>query len=176
MDSAYFERALFTLGNRVDVSVRARFFTGGTRRAIELRDRICTHPHCYEPAENCQVDHIQTYASGGETTQDNGRLLCGFHNRLRNQHEHHRPTSASGHRRAQPDGAAPSRPSPPRQHPGSMHGRHFEKRQHPGALARPPTRSGGASARRRQRAPRQDKCVCGRSSSTPSRNRSIFSL
>jgi hypothetical protein len=89
MDSAYFERALFTLGNRVDVSVRARFFTGGTRRAIELRDRICTHPHCYEPAETCQVDHIETYASGGETTQDNGRLLCGFHNRLRNQREGH---------------------------------------------------------------------------------------
>ena len=44
MDSAYFERAIFSLGNRVDVSVRARLFTGGTRRAIELRDRICTHP------------------------------------------------------------------------------------------------------------------------------------
>src|ERR1700734_1857278 len=87
MDSAYFERALFSLGNRIDVSVRSRFFTGGTRRAIELRDRICTHPHCSEPAEKCQVDHIQTYASGGPTTQDNGRLLCGFHNRLRNQRE-----------------------------------------------------------------------------------------
>jgi hypothetical protein len=88
MDSAYFERAIFTLGNRVDVSVRARLFTGGTRRAIELRDRMCTHPHCYEPAESCQVDHIETYASGGLTTQENGRLLCGFHNRLRNQKEH----------------------------------------------------------------------------------------
>ena len=87
MDSAYFERAIFSLGNRVDVSVRARLFTGGTRRAIELRDRICTHPYCYEPAENCQADHIQTYAEGGQTTQDNGRLLCGFHNRLRNQRE-----------------------------------------------------------------------------------------
>jgi hypothetical protein len=87
MDSAYFERALFSLPNRIDVSVRSRFFTGGTRRAIELRDRMCTHPHCYEPAENCQVDHIQTYADGGPTTQDNGRLLCGFHNRLRNQNE-----------------------------------------------------------------------------------------
>jgi Domain of unknown function (DUF222) len=39
MDSAYFERAVFSLGNRVDVSVRARLFSGGTRRAIELRDR-----------------------------------------------------------------------------------------------------------------------------------------
>jgi hypothetical protein len=54
---------------------------------IELRDRICTHPYCYEPAENCQADHIETYAEGGPTTQDNGRLLCGFHNRLRNQRE-----------------------------------------------------------------------------------------
>ena len=87
MDSAYFERALFSLGNRIDVSVRSRFFTGGTRRAIELRDRICTHPHCYEPAQSCQVDHVETYAAGGLTTQDNGRLLCGFHNRLRNQRE-----------------------------------------------------------------------------------------
>jgi hypothetical protein len=87
MDSAYFERAIFSLGNRVDVSVRARLFSGGTRRAIELRDRICTHPYCYEPAENCQGDHIETWAEGGRTTQENGRLLCGFHNRLRNQRE-----------------------------------------------------------------------------------------
>jgi Domain of unknown function (DUF222) len=88
MDSAYFERAIFRLGNRVDVSVRSRLFSGGTRRAIELRDRICTHPYCYEPAENCQGDHIEPWASGGLTTQENGRLLCGFHNRLRNQKEH----------------------------------------------------------------------------------------
>jgi hypothetical protein len=87
MDSAYFERAIFSLGGRIDVSVRARLFSGGTRRAIELRDRMCTHPDCDEPAERCQVDHIETYASGGLTTQENGRLLCGFHNRMRNQTE-----------------------------------------------------------------------------------------
>ena len=171
MDSAYFERALFTLGNRVDVSVRSRFFTGGTRRAIELRDRICTHPYCYEPAENCQADHIETYASGGETTQENGRLLCGFHNRLRNQREHP-ATSASGHRRARPDGAAASWPSPPRAAPRPMHGRHHEKQRTP-ALWRARARR---VRRRRRNRPAQDKCVCGRSSSTPSRNKSIFSL
>ena len=91
MDSAYFERAIFSLGNRVDVSVRARLFSGGTRRAIELRDRICTHPYCYEPAERCEGDHIETWAEGGATTQENGRLLCGFHNRLRNQRQRQRP-------------------------------------------------------------------------------------
>jgi hypothetical protein len=98
MDSAYFERAIFSLGNRVDVSVRARLFTGGTRRAIELRDRMCTHPYCYEPSESCQADHIETWAKGGPTTQENGRLLCGFHNRLRNQQQQVRqrppPTAA----------------------------------------------------------------------------------
>jgi Domain of unknown function (DUF222) len=106
MDSAYFERAIFSLGNRIDVSVRSRFFTGGTRRAIELRDRICTHPHCYEPAETCQVDHIQTYASGGETTQDNGRLLCGFHNRMRNQKQHPPEHQAPSEQRQRPPPSA----------------------------------------------------------------------
>ena len=106
LDSAYFERALFSLGNRIDVSVRSRFFTGGTRRAIELRDRICTHPHCYEPAENCQVDHIETYATGGLTTQDNGRLLCGFHNRLRNQKEHPPQREQQGEQRQRPPPSA----------------------------------------------------------------------
>ena len=125
MDSAYFERAIFSLGNRIDVSVRARLFTGGTRRAIELRDRICTHPYCYEPAENCQVDHIETYAQGGQTTQENGRLLCGFHNRLRNQRRpsagRPAPAPAQRRRRPRPEGAGPpNRPRPPRPHPGCI--------------------------------------------------------
>ena len=105
MDSAYFERAVFSLGTRIEVSVQSRFFKGGTRRAIEIRDRLCTHPHCYEPAENCQVDHIETYASGGLTTQDNGRLLCGFHNRLRNQED--------GKAKPQPGSEQRQRPPPP---------------------------------------------------------------
>jgi len=85
MDSAYFERAIFTPGKRVEVSIQSRLFTGATRRAIELRDRQCTHEFCEEPAVNCQVDHIKMYSQGGLTTQENGRLLCAFHNRLRNQ-------------------------------------------------------------------------------------------
>jgi Domain of unknown function (DUF222) len=85
MESAYFERALFTPGTRLEISIQSRLFTGATRRAIELRDRQCTHEFCEEPAVNCQVDHIKMYSHGGLTTQENGRLLCAFHNRLRNQ-------------------------------------------------------------------------------------------
>jgi len=108
--SAYFERAIFRLGNRIDVSVRARLFSGGTRRAIELRDRMCTHPYCYEPAEYCEGDHIEPWSQGGPTTQENGRLLCGFHNRLRNQQQGRRtPRDHRERNQARPPpGAAPA--------------------------------------------------------------------
>ena len=85
LEEADFERAVFAPGKRVEVSVTARLFSGATRRAIELRDRTCTHPFCDVPADRCEIDHIVPYAQGGLTTQDNGRVLCGFHNRLRNQ-------------------------------------------------------------------------------------------
>jgi hypothetical protein len=84
LGDADIERAVFSADNRVEVSATSRLFTGATRRALELRDRRCTHPFCDQPAEDCQGDHIQPWASGGLTTQDNGRLLCGYHNRLRN--------------------------------------------------------------------------------------------
>jgi hypothetical protein len=84
LDEASFERIVFAPGKRAECSITARFFTGATRRAIELRDQRCTHPYCDLAAEYCQADHIIPYSQGGETTQENGRLLCGFHNRLRN--------------------------------------------------------------------------------------------
>jgi len=85
LEEADIERAVFEPGGRVEVSATARFFTGATRRAIALRDKTCQHPYCDTDAEFCQADHIDPYSNGGPTNQGNGRLLCGFHNRLRNQ-------------------------------------------------------------------------------------------
>ena len=85
LDGACFERAVFAPGKRVEVSVTSRLFTGATRRAIELRDQACTHAFCDLPADQCQIDHIVPYTQGGLTTQENGRVHCGFHNRLRHQ-------------------------------------------------------------------------------------------
>lgn len=78
------ERAVFGPADRVDVGPASRFFVGATRRAIELRDRTCVHPMCDVPADRCEADHIVPWRRHGPTTQENGRLLCGFHNRLRN--------------------------------------------------------------------------------------------
>ena len=83
---------MFGPEGRVEVSATARLFTGATRRAIELRDRECTHPYCDKPACDCDVDHILPFAAGGLTTQENGRVRCPFHNRLRNQ----RPPPSNG--------------------------------------------------------------------------------
>ena len=88
LDAAWIERVVFDGPSRViDVGVRRRLFTGGTRRAVQVRDRQCFHEFCELPAEDCQVDHVVPYAAGGTTTQDNGRPACGFHNRER----HRRP-------------------------------------------------------------------------------------
>ncbi len=84
LDEAYIERAVFAPERRIEVSATARFFTGATRRALEIRDRECSHPYCDVPAASCQGDHITPYHAGGNTVLTNGRLLCGFHNRLRN--------------------------------------------------------------------------------------------
>jgi len=85
LDEALIERVVFRPGQRAEVGAAARLFSGATRRAIEVRDRQCTHPYCDVPVQRCQVDHIVPFSQGGPTTQENGRLLCGFHNRLRNQ-------------------------------------------------------------------------------------------
>ncbi len=82
--SADLERATFGPGPRTEVDPKDRFFTGATRRAIEVRDRKCTHPFCDVTAPFCQADHIQPWALGGPTTQENG-LLCPSHNGQRNE-------------------------------------------------------------------------------------------
>jgi hypothetical protein len=91
LDEAYIERAVFAPDRRVEVSATARLYTGATRRAIELRDRQCTHPYCDVPAASCQGDHITPYHAGGATVLVNGRLLCGYHNRLRNREKQRPP-------------------------------------------------------------------------------------
>jgi len=85
LERADFERATFDPPNRVDIGVKQRLFTGATRRAIAIRDRECQHEFCEESPDRCECDHILEFSKGGLTTQENGRLLCPFHNRLRNR-------------------------------------------------------------------------------------------
>ena len=87
LTEADIERIVFDTPSRViDVGEQRRFFTGATRRAVEVRDRECFHEGCDAPPEQLQVDHVQEASKGGPTIQDNGRMACGFHNRRRNNY------------------------------------------------------------------------------------------
>lgn len=87
LDDAWVERVVFAGPSRpIDVGVRRRLFSGGTRRAVQLRDRACFNEFCDTEADECQVDHVQPWSDGGRTTVANGRLACGWHNRWRERH------------------------------------------------------------------------------------------
>ena len=81
LDRADVERVIFDGPSKViDVGVRRRLFTGGTRTAVHARDRGCTHPSCDLPLDRCQIDHIIPWSHGGLTIQTNGHDHCPFHN------------------------------------------------------------------------------------------------
>ncbi|MGH9278378.1 MAG: DUF222 domain-containing protein [Acidimicrobiales bacterium] len=86
LDQSWVERVVFDGPDRVmGVGVRRRFFDGATRRAIEVRDRECFSQFCEAPASHCEVDHVRPWSAGGLTTQANGQLACGYHNRWRSR-------------------------------------------------------------------------------------------
>ena len=91
------ERVVFDGEDRVlGVGARRRFFSGADRRAVEVRARECASPMCDVPAEDCEVDHVVPFAEGGPTVPENGRLACGFHNRLRPGASRPRPEVDAG--------------------------------------------------------------------------------
>ena len=55
------------------------------RRRTEIRDRTCTHPRCRTPAHGTDGDHIQEWARGGATKDDNITSACRHDHRLRHE-------------------------------------------------------------------------------------------
>ena len=47
------------------------------------RDRTCRFPGCRQPASRSDIDHAQSWESGGETRASNLGLLCRRHHRLK---------------------------------------------------------------------------------------------
>jgi hypothetical protein len=79
------QRVLFDAkSNKIDVGKKGRLFNKNERTVLSLLYPQCGHPFCEEPAERCQMDHIEPRSKGGETVIENGRSMCPFHNRRRN--------------------------------------------------------------------------------------------
>ena len=47
------------------------------------RDRTCRFPGCRQPASRADIDHAQSWETGGETKPENLGLLCRRHHRLK---------------------------------------------------------------------------------------------
>jgi hypothetical protein len=84
LPDALIQRITFDGPDRPVTASPQRRFTGLLRRVLDVRDRYCTDPLCDVPAQRCQGDHRIPYTALGPTSVDNGQLLCGHHNRLRN--------------------------------------------------------------------------------------------
>ncbi len=70
-----------------DMGRQRRLFTGSARVAAKLLTRTCSHPGCDVRSTFAEVDHIDEWSSEhGLTSQGNGDIECGCHNRFKHRH------------------------------------------------------------------------------------------
>ncbi len=73
-------------GLPLDVGRTERLFTAAQRRAIVVRDRHCAWNGCEVPAAYCEAHHIRWWdRDDGETSVENGMLLCSHHHHVVHQ-------------------------------------------------------------------------------------------
>ena len=83
-------------GQPLDVGRAQRTYTGPQRAAVIARDRTCRYPGCSAPPVLCEVHHIRWWKRGGETSVENGILLCEYHQHLVHRREITIERSADG--------------------------------------------------------------------------------
>lgn len=70
---------LGTEGEVLDTAKSHRLFSTHQRKALIARDGGCAIPGCSFPAAWSEAHHITPWKDGGQTTIDNGVLLCTHH-------------------------------------------------------------------------------------------------
>jgi hypothetical protein len=63
----------------LDLGRDKRLFPPHIRRALDVRDKGCVFAGCHAPTWWCDAHHLVHWVDGGETSEDNGALLCERH-------------------------------------------------------------------------------------------------
>ena len=63
---------------------------------VRIRARTCSHPGCNQPAQFVDVDHVEDWAKGGETSAGNLDGKCRYHHLLKNEPGWQFETGADG--------------------------------------------------------------------------------
>jgi hypothetical protein len=81
LDARLIAAALTGTGRITGISTSGRLFTEGQRLAMIARDLGCSFPNCDAPPQFCEAHHVIESQDGGETSTENGTLLCRAHHR-----------------------------------------------------------------------------------------------
>jgi hypothetical protein len=66
-------------GQPLNMGQTKRLFPPHLRRALDVRDRGCVFAGCHAPTWWCDAHHVLHWIDGGETSVENGALLCERH-------------------------------------------------------------------------------------------------
>jgi hypothetical protein len=66
-------------GQLLDLGRDKRLFPPHIRRALDVRDKGCVFAGCHAPTWWCDAHHLVHWIDGGETSDENGALLCERH-------------------------------------------------------------------------------------------------
>ncbi|MCD4536589.1 HNH endonuclease, partial [Nocardioides sp. cx-169] len=86
------------LGGRsqvLDLGRKARFHTKAQRIALAVQHGGCYTQGCERPSAWCEAHHLTPWSQGGDTTVDDGALLCRRHHTLAH-HPHYDMTHLPG--------------------------------------------------------------------------------
>ena len=70
----------------VNVGTETRTYPRWLRRRIAARDQHCRWPGCEIPPGWCEAHHVKYWQHGGETSYENGVLLCSRHHHFLHRH------------------------------------------------------------------------------------------
>jgi hypothetical protein len=73
-------------GEVIHDGITRRRPTTALRRHVEARDQTCVFPGCRMPAVDCDLDHMERWADGGPTTEQNLAPACRHDNLLKERH------------------------------------------------------------------------------------------